>query len=141
MKLTGLGLAAMLALTGAAPALATEQAQAGPSADEAPKQMESVVVTARRFHIEPLQFKDYEYAYNLSNGDVVRFSRRVGRFYASINTGATVEIFASAPDVFVSKGGAKLVFTENGDKLTIDRFEELQIAASLPVAVTPKAPK
>lgn len=140
MKMIGLSLAAMLAWSFAAPAHAQQQEQATSAADAA-RPIESVIVTARRFHMEPLEFKDYEYGYSLSNGDSVRFSRRVGRFYVAIKGQPAVEIFPTAADQFETRGGARLVFTENGDALTIDRYEALQIASGLQVATVPQAPK
>lgn len=138
MKLPGSILAAVLVCSYAAPASAQQQAQAD-SAAEAP--MQTVTVKARRFHIEPQEFKDYEYEYGLDNGEAVRFSRRVGRFYVAIKGQPQVEIFPTASDRFETRDGAKLVFTENGDSLTIDHYELLQVASGVPVAALPAAPK
>jgi hypothetical protein len=85
-----------------------------------------VIVSARRFHVEPREFANYEYAYTLSNGETVRFSRRVGRFYVSIKGYERIEILPSSSDQFVSRGGATLIFTEGGDALTIDNYELLR---------------
>ena len=71
---------------------------------------------------------------------MVRFSRRVGRFYVTIKGQPPVEIFPTAADRFATEGGAKLVFTENGDALTIDHYEALQEAAGLRVAAVSEAP-
>ena len=109
-------------------------------APEALQPMGSVTVTARRFHMEPQEFTDYEADYNLSNGEVVRFSRRVRHFYVAIKGQPTVEIFATAADQFVTKTGAKLVFSERGAALDIDHYELLELASGLPVAST-QAPK
>lgn len=139
MKLTGFMLAVVMA-SFLASASAQQHTQAV-SADDAAQPIASVTVTAQRFHMEPAEFKDYEYAYNLSNGEVVHFSRRVGRFFVAIKGRPAVEIFATAADQFKTSGGAKLVFAENGDKLKINHYEALQIASGVPVATMAGSPK
>jgi hypothetical protein len=121
-------------------ASAQQQTQDASTA-EAQQPIASVTVTARRFHMEPAEFKDYEYAYNLSNGEVVHFSRRVGRFFVAIKGQPSVEIFPTAADQFKSKGGAIMVFTDDGDKLKIDRYEVLQNESGMRVAALSGAPK
>jgi hypothetical protein len=114
----------------------------GAGAAETPQAIESVVVTGQRGgRVTPQEFKDFEYEYGLSNGEAVRFSRRVGRYYVTIKGQPAVEIYSTATNQFVTSGGATLVFTDNGDKLKIDHYEAIQIAAGLPVAVLPQAPK
>jgi len=103
------------------------------SAVAAPESVQSVVVNARRFHVEPREFANYEYAYTLTNGETVRFSRRVGRFYVAIKGYEAVEILSSGPTQFVSRGGATLMFTEGGDALTIDNFELLEQESGTPI--------
>jgi hypothetical protein len=132
MKITGLILFAAMAWSSSSFAQAQQQAPAT-SAAEAPQSMQSVIVSAKRFHLEPQEFMNYEYAYNLSNGGVVSFSRRVGRFYVAIKGYETVEIVPAGPTQFVSKGGATLIFTEDGGALTIDNFELLQGESGAPI--------
>jgi len=132
MKIAGSILAVVMSLS--SPSFAQIQQQAPvTSAVKAPETMQSVVVTARRFHMEPQEFANYEYAYTLSNGKMVRFSRRVGRFYVAIRGYEKVEIVASGPAQFVSRGGATLMFTEGGDALTIDNYELLQGESGPPI--------
>ncbi|MRW85276.1 hypothetical protein GJ698_14420 [Pseudoduganella sp. FT26W] len=140
MKVIGLSLAAAVVWSSAVTAYAQQQEQAI-SAAETPPAIDTVSVTAKRFHMEPIEFTDYEYAYRISNGDVVNFSRRVLHFYVTIKGQPPVEIFPTAPDQFVTKGGAKLVFTENGDALNIDHYEAIQGASGLPVATVQETPK
>lgn len=140
MKLPGSILAAVLICSYAAPASAQQQTQAD-SAAEAPESMQTVTVKARRFHVEPQEFKDYEYEYGLDNGEAVRFSRRVGRFYVAIKGQPKVEIFPTAAERFETREGAELVFTENGEYLTIDHYERLQLASGVPIARLQAAPK
>jgi hypothetical protein len=143
MKIAGLILATVAAWS----SLAFAQAQQPVPATDAvaatgeSQPMSSVTVRARRFHVEPQQFTNYEYAYNLSNGETVRFSRRVGRFYVAIRGYPTVEILPSGPAQFVSRGGATLLFTEGGDALTIDNYELLQGESGAPLVYAFGAPK
>jgi hypothetical protein len=132
MKIAGLILTASMALP--IPSFAHAQQQAPvTSAAQAPESLQNVVVSARRFHVEPREFLGYEYAYTLNNGETVRFSRRVGRFYVAIKGYDSVEILPTGPAQFVSSGGATLKFTEGGDALTIDNFELLQGESGLPL--------
>lgn len=135
MKTTGLSLAAVAAACfSVAPVYAHQQKQSVSAVDPG-SEVERVVVPAQRVHLEPNEVTDYEYAYNLDNGDSVRFSRRVMRFYATIKGQQRVEIFATGTNQFVTASGAKLVFTEDGEVLNIDHYEALQAAAGMPVAV------
>ena len=110
-----------------------QQLTPAPAITEALESAQNVVVTARRFHLEPTEFLNYEYAYTLNNGKTVRFSRRVGRFYVAIKGYEPVEILSLSSDQFVSRGGATLMFTEAGDALTIDNFELLQEESGSPI--------
>jgi hypothetical protein len=144
MKIISLTLAAIAACCSIAPAYAQQQEQAAANA-ESLQPLESVTVKARRFHLEPQEFVEYEFAYILNNGETVRFSRKVGRFFVTIKgtvAGApAVEIFPTTKDHFVTKGGAQLTFTEDGDALTIDHYEQLQMASGVPIASVSKASK
>ena len=111
-----------------APACAQQQDAPLSGVADAQQPMESVTVSARRHHMEPQDFAPFEYEYVLNNGDIVRFSRRVGRFYIGGRGTPTVEIFPVTPAEFVSKSGAHLVFTEGGDALNIDNYEPLRAA-------------
>lgn len=140
MKIVSCSLAAIAVSACMSSAYAQQQGQVA-SATEAVEPVQTVTVTARRFHVTPQEFKDYEYTYVLSNSDVVRFSRRVGRFYVAIKGQPTVEIFPAAAEQFVTRDGARLVFADEGDKLTIDHYELLQAASEVQVAALPAAPK
>jgi len=139
MKFIVLSLAAIAALSTVE--CANAQSQQSASATQAAQPIESVTVKARRFHIEPQQFSDYEYTYVLDNKETVRFSRRVGRFYVAIKGQPAVEIFASGPEKFQTNGGAKLAFSEGGEVLTIDHFEALQAATAMQAAAKTKPKK
>jgi hypothetical protein len=126
MKTTLLSLAVAAALSiasiaSAAPASAAQEAAS-----------ESVKISAPRYHIEPSEFSEYLYAYKLSNGDMLRFSNRVGHYYAQVKGQPKVEIFATGPAEFVTDTGTRMKFTEDGDTLTINNYERLPMAAHLP---------
>jgi hypothetical protein len=94
---------------------------------------ESVKINAPAgYHIEPQQFADYEYAYQLSNGDQVRFTRKVGVFYTAVKGSPKVRIFPTGPGQFVTSSGTKMTFTEDGDTVTINNYERLPMASRLP---------
>lgn len=140
MKVISLSLASVALCFSVASVSAQQQAEPL-SATPAPDPIESVSVSARRFHMEPRDFAPFEYEYVLNNGDIVRFSRRVGRFYVGLRGKPTVEIFPAAEDQFVTKAGARLIFTERGDALDIDHYETLQAGFGIPVTTTLAAPK
>lgn len=140
MKILGLTLAVLALSCSNTPVHAQQEAQAI-SADEVPQSIESVTVSARRFHMEPQEFMYFEASYRLSNGHSVTFSRRVRRFYVAIKGQPGVEIFATAADQFVTKAGATLVFSEAGEALDINHYELLQRESGLPLAVLSEAPK
>jgi hypothetical protein len=94
---------------------------------------ESVKINAPvGYHIEPQQFAEYEYLYKLSNGDQMRFTRQVGVFYTAVKGSPKVRIYPTGPGEFVTSAGTKMKFTEDGDKLIIDNYERLPMAARLP---------
>jgi len=140
MKIIVLSLAAVAVWSTAEFAIAEPQAQ-GANATQAAQPMESVTVKARRFHMEPQQFSDYEYAYVLDNKEQVRFSRKAGRFFVTLKGQPAVEIFAASTDQFETKNGAKLVFSEGGESLTIDHFEALWAASVAQAAAKSKVKK
>lgn len=143
MKMPGFSLAVVSLWSCAMPVYAQEQtaepAQAISAKDA--QSMQTVTVSARRFHMEPREFMSFEYEYSLENRETVRFSRRVGRFYVEIKGNPRVEIFPTSFGEFVTREGAKLVFTDGADTLTIDHYELLHTASGLPLAALPAAPE
>ena len=94
---------------------------------------ESVKINAPvGYHIEPQQFADYEYSYKLSNGDQMRFTRQVGKFFTEVKGSPRVRIYATGPGEFVTSAGTRLKFTEDGDTLTVNNYERLPMASRLP---------
>ncbi len=125
MKTTLLSLAvaaawSIAAVASAAPAAAAEAAS------------ESIKISATRYHMEPQEFSDYQSSYRLNNGDTIRFTRQVGRFYTEIQGQARAEIFALGPAEFITRNGSRMVFDEQGDSLTVSNYERLPMTAQLP---------
>ena len=126
--LSSLAVAAALSIASIASAAPASAAQDAAS--------ESVKISAPRFHIEPSEFGDYayqRYAYQLSNGETLRFINRVGHYYAQVKGQKRVEIFVAGPAEFVTGNGSSITFTEGGEALTINNYERLSTAAPLPV--------
>jgi hypothetical protein len=93
---------------------------------------DSVQIKARAgYHLTPKEFRDYQSAYALSNGDTVKFSQRMNRYFTSVEGESAIEIFAVAPDAFVTGNGASIKFSNNGDELAISNYERLQVNAKL----------
>ncbi len=126
MKTTLLSLAVAAALSIAA------VASAAPASASAEVASESVKISAARYHMEPQQFLDYQSSYQLSNGETMRFTRQVGRFYTEIKGQARVEIFAVGPAEFITRNGSRMVFDDEGDSLTVSNYERLPMTAQLP---------
>lgn len=128
MKTTLLSVAVAAALSVAVIVPAAAQSAAGDAGSE------SVKVSAARYHIEPQEFQDYLYSYQLDNGETVKFTRRVGRFYTEVKGNARVEIYAAGPGEFVTDSGARIRFADDGNTLTITNYERLPMAARLPAS-------
>ena len=121
MKTTLASIAATLALT----SLFATAAHAADAAD-------SVQIKARAsHHVDAKEFRDYQSAYALSNGDTVKFSQRQNRYYTSVDGAPAIEIFAVAPGAFVSGNGASIKFSYNAEQLTIGNYERLHGGAGL----------
>lgn len=123
--LLSLAVAAALSIAGVASAAAPDAAPG-----------ESVKISANRYHMEPQEFQDFQSAYHLSNGETMRFTRQVGRFYTEIKGQPRVEIYAVGPAEFVTRTGSRMSFAEHGDALTVSNFERLPMAAKLPANTT-----
>ncbi|RFP16710.1 hypothetical protein D0T25_17950 [Duganella sp. BJB488] len=111
-------------------------AGAAPDATATNAASESVKISASRYHMEPQEFQDYQSAYRLSNGETMRFTRQVGHFYTEIKGQPRVEIYAVGPAEFITRTGAHMSFTDNGDTLTVSNYERLPMLAKLPANTT-----
>ena len=128
-------LSAALTLSGAtlaaqAPAPAPAVPAEPPAATPALAPLSSVAVTGRastkqRYHLAPNEFLDYDSLYTLDNGQYIRMSRRVNRYYARVKNEAEVEIYGQRPGVFTSENGTELVFTNNGNDLVVTGLDKM----------------
>lgn len=94
----------------------------------------SVHITAKpaRYYVAPGDFADFRNAYELTNGQILRFTQSGNQFYTQLDEGERVRIFASSPTAFVTEAGTRIVFTEQGETVGISNFEKLPMAAKLP---------
>ena len=94
----------------------------------------SVQITAKpaRYYVTPGEFADFKNTYQLTNGQIVRFTQNGNRYYTQLDEGQRVRIFASSPTEFVTEAGTRIVFTEQGETVGFSNFEKLPMAAKLP---------
>ena len=85
-----------------------------------------------RYHVAPGDFADFRNAYELTNGQILRFTQSGNQFYTQLDDGQRVRIFASSPTAFVTEAGTRIVFTEQGETVGFSNFEKLPMAAKLP---------
>lgn len=81
-----------------------------------------------RIHIMQEDFADYKNAYQLTNGQVLKFSQRQAHFYAQIDKGERVEIFPIARDQFVSDAGTRFDFSDEAQTVGVANFGRLPLA-------------
>ena len=122
-------LSVALVLSGAALA-ADPVAPAAPTAADAAQPLSSIAVTGvastrQRYHLAPNEFLDYDYVYILDNGQYIKMSRRVNRYYAQVATEHTVEIYGQRPGVFKSENGTELVFTNDGADVVVTGLDKM----------------
>lgn len=124
MNKSNFAIAAAIALATMSNAYAEPQV-AGASAD-------SVQITAKAYKLAPNEFDDYEYAYQLENGQILKFSQRVTTFYTQLRGEPKEQIFARAPGVFVTAAGARIEFRDAGETVAVTNLERLPMAVKMP---------
>lgn len=96
-------------------------------------QADSVQIKAPvKIAVEPGEFDDYAYSYDLSNGARIAFSQRGRRYFARLDGEARTQLHPLGEGVFVTDAGARMEFADKGATLTIRRYERLAIGAGLP---------
>lgn len=78
------------------------------------------------------EFDDYDYAYQLENGQILKFSQRVTSFYTQIRGEPKEQIFARAPGVFMTAAGTRIEFRDAGESVAITNLERLPMAVQMP---------
>nr|WP_315395421.1 gel scht [uncultured Duganella sp.] len=103
------------------------------SLSSAHAQESSVQITKpSRYHLAASDFGDFKNAYELTNGQILKFTQSGNLFYAQLDKGQRVRIFAVSPTAFVTDAGTRISFTEQGQTVGISNFEKLPMAAKLP---------
>ena len=94
----------------------------------------SVQINAKpaRYYVTPSEFADFKNAYHLTNGQILQFTQNGNHFFAQLDKGQRVRIFAASPTEFVTDAGTRIIFTEQGETVGINNFEKLPMAAKLP---------
>jgi len=81
-----------------------------------------------RFHMMQEDFADYKNSYQLTNGQILKFSQRQAHFYAQLDKGERVEIFPVARDQFVSDAGTRFEFSDQAENVGVANFGLLPLA-------------
>ena len=124
MKIALLSMAAALALS------ATSLAYAGPQT-VVTATGESVKINAPgTYHLPPQEFSDYVGSYALDNGEVIKFTQRIGHYYTRLSGGDRMEIYATGRNAFVTASGAKIAFHDDANTLVIENYERMAVAGS-----------
>jgi len=77
-------------------------------------------------------FSEYENHYRLSTGGVMKFTQSSFHYFGEVK-GHTVEMFPVAQGVFVTRSGARIAFSDEGQKVTIIGAENLpRLLGALP---------
>jgi opacity protein-like surface antigen len=72
------------------------------------------------------EFNDYAATYGLTSGQHVKFVRSGNqRFYAELSDTPREQMYAMSKGVFVTAGGARVEFSEDGNEVTINNFERM----------------
>lgn len=97
-----------------------------------PETTTSVQVTApSAYKLAPGEFEAYAFGYRLDDGNLIRFAQSGRKYWARMNNGDRVELFAMQPGVFMTAGGARIEFQEEGDLLVINNYERLPLPVAL----------
>lgn len=94
----------------------------------------SVEITSKspqRYHMLEDEFYNFKSVYGLENGQHIRFTSVMGRFYTQLDNGQRVRIYPVSRTAFVTENGASIEFREQGETLGIANFEKLSPASQL----------
>lgn len=94
----------------------------------------SVEITSKspqRYHMLEEEFYNFKSVYGLENGQRIRFTSVMGRFYTQLDDGQRVRIYPVSRTAFVTENGARIEFREQGETLGIASFEKLSPASQL----------
>ncbi|RFP16711.1 gel scht [Duganella sp. BJB488] len=94
-------------------------------ADEASVQIKGGL---NRLHLQQGDFANFKNTYQLTNGQTLTFSQRMARYYTQLDDGQRVEIYAIAPDKFVTANGTRFEFSDVGESVGVANFARLPLA-------------
>lgn len=83
------------------------------------------------YKLAPDEFRDYNSNYGLSNGQYIRFTQQGRHYWARLQGGDKVELYAVEPRVFMTAAGTRVEFRDAGDQVVIDNYERLPMAAAM----------
>lgn len=107
-------------------------AYAGPQQVTA-QSSESVQIQApSSYKLAPNEFNDYNYTYQLEDGQQLRFTQRVNTYYVQLHGQEKTRIYGHAPGVFMTASGVRMEFRDEGEQVAIQNFERLPMTAKLP---------
>jgi len=121
-KIAILGAVAALSLTASASVLA-----AGP-------QDPTVQISAgqaNRYWMEPASFDGYAGRFEMSDGQQLRFSRRMSHYYVELDGQQRAELIPVSQGVFVTNEGARVEFRDLGDTVAISNYEKLPMTVAM----------
>ena len=106
-------------------------AQAAPAADNDTVNIQAPAV--KRYAMQPVEFDDYAHSYNMSNGDTMKFTHGGGtRYYTEVSGNRRVEIIPVSATEFVTRDGARISFSTDGNELTVNNYERVATTHNLP---------
>lgn len=85
-----------------------------------------------RYYLTPAEFADFKNTYELTNGQILKFTQSGNLYYTQLDKGERVRLFAVSPTAFVTAAGTRISFSEQGGTVGISNFEKLPMAAKLP---------
>ena len=97
-------------------------------------QESSVQITTKpsRYYLPASDFADFKNTYELTNGQILKFTQSGNLFYAQLDKGERVRIYAVSPKAFVTDAGTRISFADEAETVGISNFEKLPMAAKLP---------
>lgn len=89
-------------------------------------QTESVQVAGRAdYKLAPQEFSAYGQAYRLDTGETLQLRQQVNRYFSRIKGQPEIELHGQAPGVFITAGGTKLVFSNEGEQIAITGLDRM----------------
>ncbi len=78
------------------------------------------------------EFDAFATSYLLENGQRIKFTQRVARYYVQLEHEPRVELLPQEHGVFMTANGARVQFREEGEIVAIRDFDKLSLDSRLP---------